>query len=58
MGRRETGRKGEKEQKERRKEMTKVRERRRKYSKVGKRLDGEQGLAVKILEIFSLIKLH
>lgn len=38
--------------------MTKVRERRRKFSEVGKRLDGEQGLAVKILEIFSLIKLH
>lgn len=37
--------------------MTKVRDGRRKYSEVGKRLNGEQELAVKILEI-SLIKLH
>ena len=38
--------------------MTKVREGRRKYSKVGMRLNGEQGLAVKILEIVSLMKLQ
>ena len=59
MGRRrERGRKEGKEPQRRRKEMTKVREGRRKYSKVGMRLNGEHGLAVKILEIVSLIKLQ